>query len=84
MNGPRNYHAKRSQSDTNINCFHLHAESEKRQKDLCRTDTDSQTLKNLWSPKETVWGVGGALRLWDGNRIKFVCYDRCTTINVTE
>ena len=24
---------------------------------LCRTDTDSQTLKNLWSPKKTVWGV---------------------------
>ena len=27
---------------------------------LCRTDTDSQTLKNLlWSPEETVWRVGG-------------------------
>ena len=26
---------------------------------FCRTDTDSQTLKNLWFPKETVWGVGG-------------------------
>jgi len=26
---------------------------------LCRTDTDSQTLKNLWSPEEAVWGVGG-------------------------
>ena len=25
---------------------------------LCRTDTDSQTLKNLWLPKETGWGVG--------------------------
>jgi len=24
---------------------------------LCRTDADSQTLKNL--EKETVWGVGG-------------------------
>jgi len=21
--------------------------------------TDSQTLKNLWFPKETIWGVGG-------------------------
>ena len=30
---------------------------------LCRTDTDSQTLKNLWSPKETVWGVGGCARV---------------------
>ena len=26
---------------------------------LCRADTDSQTLKNLWSPNETGWGVGG-------------------------
>ena len=26
---------------------------------LCRTDADSQTLKNLWSLEETVWGVGG-------------------------
>ena len=25
---------------------------------LCRTDTDSETLKNLWFPNETVW-VGG-------------------------
>ena len=26
---------------------------------LCRTDADSQTLKNLWSLEDTVWGVGG-------------------------
>ena len=26
---------------------------------LCRTDTDSQTLENLWFPNETGWGVGG-------------------------
>ena len=26
---------------------------------LCRTDADSQTLKNVSSPEETVWGVGG-------------------------
>ena len=26
---------------------------------LCRADADSQTLKNLWSPEETVWGDGG-------------------------
>ena len=49
---------------------------------LCRTDTDSQTLKNLWSPKETVWGVGDVLGLWDGNPIKLDCDDHCTTINV--
>ena len=26
---------------------------------LCRTDIDTQTLKNLWFPKETCWGLGG-------------------------
>jgi len=26
---------------------------------LCRTDADSQILKNLWSPEETLWEVGG-------------------------
>ena len=26
---------------------------------LCRTDTDSQTLKNVWFPNETGWEVGG-------------------------
>ena len=26
---------------------------------LCRTDTDSQTLKNLGFANETSWGVGG-------------------------
>ena len=49
---------------------------------LCRTDTDSQTLKNLWFPKETVWGWGDSLGLWDGNPIKMDCDDYCTTINV--
>ena len=29
---------------------------------LCRTDTDSQTLKNLWFPNETGRRLGG----WDG------------------
>jgi len=41
-----------------------------------------QTLKNLWSPKETVWGVGNALGSWDGNPIQLNCDDHCTTINV--
>ena len=49
---------------------------------LCRTDTDSQTLKNLWFPKETGWGVGDVLGVWDGNAIKLGCDDCCTTINV--
>ena len=54
----------------------------KGQTELCRTDTDSQTLKNLWFPKETVQGVGDVLGLWDGNAIKLDCDDHCTTVNV--
>ena len=49
---------------------------------LCRIDTDAQTLKNLWFPNETGWGWGDALRVWDGNAVKFGCDDRCTSINV--
>ena len=54
---------------------------------LCRADTDSQTLKKLWFPEETVWGVGDIFQLWDGNLIKLDCttislYDHRTTINV--
>ena len=47
-----------------------------------RTDTDSQTLKNLWFPKETVQGVGDARGLWDRNPIKLDCDYICITINV--
>ena len=49
---------------------------------LYRTDADSQTLKNLWSLEETVWGWGDVLRVWDGNPINLDCDDHCTTINV--
>ena len=50
--------------------------------ELCRTDTDSQTLKNLWFPNETGWGWEDALRVWDGNAVKFGCDDCGTPINV--
>ena len=49
---------------------------------LCRTDIDSQTLKNLWFPKETGWGGGDGLRVWDGHAVKFACADFYTPINV--
>ena len=38
---------------------------------LFRTDTDSQTLNNVWFPKEPGCRVGDALRVWDGNAVKF-------------
>ena len=49
---------------------------------LCRTDTDSQTLKNLWFPNETGGGWGDALRVWDGHAVWFGCDDCCTPVNV--
>ena len=50
---------------------------------LCRADTDSQTLKNLWFPNKTgCKGWGDALRVWDRNAIKFDYDDCCTPINV--
>ena len=48
---------------------------------LCRTDTDSQTLKNPMVSKGDR-GLGDALGLWDGNPIKLDCDDDCTNINV--
>ena len=49
---------------------------------LCRTDADSQALKNLWSPEETVWGWGDVPELWDGHPVKSDCYDHYTTTDV--
>ena len=45
---------------------------------LCRTDADSQTLKNLWSLEETVWGWEDVLGLWGGNPVKLDCYEHYT------
>ena len=42
---------------------------------LCRTDADSETLKNLWSPEETVWGVGGCAWAVGWKSVKLDCYD---------
>ena len=52
--------------------------------ELRRTDTDPQTLKNLRFPKDTGWGVGDELEVWDGKAIKLSCDDCQATINVTK
>ena len=61
MDGPRNYHAKRSQpykETPTSNAFTDMWNLKKGQTEpLCRTDADSQTLKNLWSPES--FGGGG-------------------------
>ena len=57
MDGPRNYHAKCSQSDgetpTSNAITYMWNLKKGHGELLCRADTDSQTLKNLWLPKET-------------------------------
>ena len=49
---------------------------------LCVMDTDSQTLKNLWLPKERCCRRRDGLRVWDGNAVKLGCDDHCTNINI--
>ena len=57
---------------------HVESKKKKHNELLCRRDSDSQTLKNLGLPNV---GWGDALRVWDGNAIKFVFDDCCTPIN---
>ena len=61
MDGPRNYHAKLG-SETQISYAITYIWNLKKKKGysllICRTETDSQTLKNLWSPKEIFWQGG--------------------------
>ena len=82
MDGPRNYHAKWGQSDNETPTSNAITDmwnlKKGHKKLLCRTDTDTQTLKNLRSPKET----GRGMRVWDGHAVKFGCDDYCTPINV--
>ena len=49
---------------------------------ICRTDTDSQTLKNLGFQRRQFGGWRNVLGLWDGNPIKLDCANYYTTINV--
>ena len=42
---------------------------------LCRTETDSQTLKNLWFPQETGCAGEGWAGVRDGNAVKLGCDD---------
>ena len=49
---------------------------------MCRTETDSQTLKSLWLLKGTGRGKERWTRVWDGkNVLKLGCGDGCATIN---
>ena len=72
MDGPRNDHAKQSQSDretpTSYAVTYMWNLKKGYNDLLCRTDTDSQTLKNLWFSKETSGGMGWGLE-WKCSKI---------------
>ena len=86
MDGPRNSHAKWSQSDNETqtsNAFTDMWNLKKGQNELlCRTDTDSQTLKTYGFQRRQVRGWEDRLGVWEGNAIKLSCDDCCTAINV--
>ena len=86
MVGPRNYHARWSQPYNEIptsNAFTDMWNLKNGQNELlCRTDTDSQTLKTYGFQRREFGGWEDVLGLWDGNPIKLDCGDHCTTINV--
>ena len=73
MDGPRNYHAEGSQSDNDTPTSNALTDTwnlkKGQNKLLHRIDTDSQTSKNLWFPKEKGWGLDGCA--WD---LGWKCY----------
>ena len=49
---------------------------------ICKTESDSQTLKNLWLPKGTGGRREGCTGPLKWNAPKLGCGDGCTTINI--
>ena len=87
MDGPRNDHAKWSWPDSKAQTSYAVTSMWNLKKGyndlLCRTDTDSQSLKKLWLPKEIGWSWGrDGLGVWDRNAVKLDCDEHCTTINI--
>ena len=78
MEGPRNYHAKCSQSDSETPSPYAITDMWNLKKGhnelLCRTDTDSDFEKRMVSK----W-VEDAVGVWVGNAIKLGCDDCCPT-----
>ena len=68
MDGLRNYHTKCGQSDSerqmSYDTTYMWTLIKKDTNELtCKTEADSQTLKNLWLPIGT--GGGGGTGVWD-------------------
>ena len=86
MGGPRNYHAKWNQSDnetptSNAITYMLNLKKGHNEL-LCKQIVTHRLWKTYGFQRRQVWGWGDALRVWDGNAIKFGCDDCCTTRSV--
>ena len=66
---PRSYHTKKLDSERQTSCDITYMWNLKKKKHtnelIYRTETDSQTLKNIWLPKGTGLGVEDGLGVWD-------------------
>ena len=83
MDGPRNYHAKWSQSDSEAPTSNPITYMWNLKKDTMSFYAEQTLTNRLWKTYGfQMRQAGDALGVWDGNAIKFGCDDHCTTINV--
>ena len=89
MDGPRNYHVKWSQSDSETPTSYVITYMWNLKQRTKWTSLPNwywlTGFEKLMVSKWDIWGVGGSsLEVWDGNAIKFGCDDHCTTINTVK
>ena len=86
MDGPRNYHAKWSQSDNDTPTSNAITDMWNLKKMTQSTSLQNRYWLTDWKTygfqRRQFGGWGDALGVWDGNPIKLDCNDHCTTINV--
>ena len=66
MDWPRDYHTKWTKRGKNIIWYTYMEYKKDKNEPICRTETDSQTLKRkLWFTKGDRWGGRDGLGVWD-------------------
>ena len=86
MDGPRDYHAKWSQSDNETPASNAITYIWNVKKDRLNFLAEQILTHRLWKTygyqRRQYRGHGDALGVWDGYPIKLDCDNHCTTINV--
>ena len=82
MDGPRHYHAKWSQSDSEAPILYAVTYMWNQKKYTVNFFAEQILTHRLWKTKVGGGGWGDALGVWDGNAIKLGHDDHCTTITV--